>query len=292
MPVRMVVPSASGGAASLQAELLAGIMAQSGGPSFIVDHRGGFGREAGESVTARSPADGRTLLLASASMAVRAAAQPANAGFDPVRDLRPLIHLSSTPLVLVVHPAVPANSLETLLALARGSRQRLDAAVSSMIGLDGLAAALVLPPSVAARISTFSGESSALSALTGGQVDAMFVAAPLAVSHVALRRLRPLAKTAASRHPALEKLPVMANPAGDFVREQWYGLFVPAATPTDVVTDLHARIHRVLRAESLVSFFSDHALLHGDGEPGALGALLTQDIARYRALIRRGGLAL
>lgn len=293
MPVRVIVPSAPGGAASLQAEFLADAMRQSGGPALLVDHRTGFGHEAGEAVVARSPADGHTLLLASASLAVRAAMSTAGREFNPSRDLRPVIHLSSTPLLLVVHPAVPANSVEGLLALARGSGPRLEVGASSAIGLDSLAAALLLPPAVAARISPLRGESAALLAVTGGQVDAMFVTAPLAVSHVAAGRLRSLAATAASRHPALAKLPVIADTsAGKFVGSQWFGLFVPVATPDIVVGGLHARVSQSLRDDSTVSFFSGHALMRGDDEPSALGMRLRRDIARYAALIRQSGFVL
>lgn len=291
-PARVVVPTTPGGAASLQAEYLAEAMWRPGGQAWIVDHRSGFGREAGEAVVARSPADGQTLLLASASLAVRAASPPTGSGFDPTRELKPVIHLSSTPLVLAVHPAVPVTSLEQLLALARGQKYRLEVAASSAAGLDGLAAAMLLPPVAAARISIRRGESAALRALTGGQVDAMFVAAPLAVAHVAAGRLRPLATTAASRHPVLAALPTLANPSRDFVGNQWYGLFVPAGTADEVVADVHARVRQTLRAESVVSFFSDRALVPGSDDPAALGALLRQDMARYAAMIRRAGLVL
>lgn len=292
-PARVVVPAAPGGAASLQAELLADAMWQPGSRAWIVDHRsGGFGSEAGEAVVARSPADGHTLLLASASLAVRAASPPPGSGFDPTRELRPVIHLSSTPLVMAVHPGVPASSVEQLLALARGQSFRLEVAASAAIGLDSLAAAMLLPPAAAARISVHRGEFAALRALIGGQVDAMFVAAPLAVSHVAAGRLRPLATTAASRHPALAVLPAIANPQRDSVGNQWYGLFVPAATADEVVAGIHARVRHTLRAESVVSFFSDHALVPGSHDPAALGALLRQDMARYSGMIRRAGLVL
>ena len=292
MPVRVLVPSAPGGAASLQAELLAETMQLEGGRPLVIDHRNGLGREAGEAVVVRSPADGHTLLLASASLAVRGATSLAKHEFDPLLNLRPVIHLSSTPLVLVVHPAVPANSLEGLLALARGPRPRLEVAASAAIGLDSLAAALLLPTHVATRIAALRGERAALLALTGGQVDAMFVAAPLVVAHIAVGRLRPLAATAASRHPALAKLPVVANPSGDFVGNQWYGLFVPAATPDEIVKDMNVLVRRALREETAVSFFSDRALVPGSDDPAALGALLRQDISRNAALIRSAGLVL
>jgi tripartite-type tricarboxylate transporter receptor subunit TctC len=293
VPVRVIVPAAPGGAASLQAEFLAAAMGRSGSQPFLVDHRSTFGREAGEAVVARSPADGYTLLLASASLAVRAATLLAKHEFDPSRDLRPVIHLSSTPLLLVVHPAVPANSVEGLLALARRSGPRLEAASSSVIGLDRLASALLLPPAVAARISALRGESAALLALTGGQIDVMFVAAPPAVSHFAAGRLRVLAATAANRHPALARLPVIANSSEeDFVGSQWYGLFAPATTPDKIVAGMYARVRQTLRDESVVSFFSDRALVAGGDDPAAMDALLRKDIARYSALIRRAGLVL
>lgn len=288
MPVRVLVPSTPGGAASLQAGLLAGAMQEAGGRLFVVDHRSGFGSQSGEVLVAGSPADGRTLLLASASLTVRAAQPPMHRDFDPLRSLRPVIQVSSTPMVLVVHPAVPADSVGRLLVLARDSRHRLEAAAPAG-SLEHLAIALLMPPAVAARATLFRGGLEALQSLADGRVDLLFAPAPLVVPLFPEGRLRPLAAGTASRHPALKGLPVITGPQAEFVAEQWYGLFVPARTPDDVVAELRHQARIALRGEAAVSFFHQRALSPGEDDPAALDTALRRDIARYAALIRRTG---
>jgi tripartite-type tricarboxylate transporter receptor subunit TctC len=290
MPVRVVVPSSPGGAASLQAVLLASAMQDASGRLFIVDHRNGFREQAGEVLVAGSPADGRTLLLASASLAVRAAQPSLRGDFDPLRSLRPVIQVSSTPMVLVVHPAVPADSAGRLLVLARDSRRHLEAAAPAAGSLEHLATALLMPPAVAKRTKLFRGGFEALQSLADGRVDLMFAPAPLVIPLLTGGRLRPLATGTASPHPALNGLPLITGPQAEFVAEQWYGLFAPVQTPDDVVAELRRGARTALRGESAVTLFHQRALSPGPDDPAVLDAVLRRDIARYAALIRRTGL--
>jgi len=289
-PVRIVVSGVADGSAAQQALLLAETMQIQTGQPFIVDHRSGIGGAAAAAVVARSAADGRVLLLADASLAVRAAAASAGAEAAVSRELHPVGQISATPLVLAVHPRVPARSLPELLALARTRDARIQAGTGMAGGLDHLAAALLLPSAVAARIAPFRGDARAVRQLIEGQIDLLFAAAPLALPQWAAGRMRLLAVTAASRNSGLARLPVLGKAQTEFVTSQWYALFMPAATAPSVVSAMQQSMHRALHDEAVTAYFEAHAVEAVGGDAAALEALLRRETERYASLIRRASM--
>lgn len=289
-PARLVVPGVAGGGASLQANVLADALRRHSGRPFLVDHRSGLAGASAEAVVARSPADGEVLLLADASLAVRIAGPMAAAEAEVLRGLKAVGQVSSTPLVLALHPRVPAQTLAELTALARARGGFLQAGTGSAGGLDHLAAALLLPPAAAARILPFRGGSPAARALADGQIDLLFAAAPVVLQPGLAGRLRLVAVTAASVHPALASLPLLGDTMPGFVDRQWHALFAPAGTPDDVVAGLQRDMARAVRDETVAAFFSGHAVTAVGGDTAALDALLQREIARYAPLVRRAAL--
>ncbi len=289
-PVRIVVQGGADGSASRQAQLLTEAMQRQSGRQLIVDHRDGIGGSAAAAVAQRSTADGHVLLLADASLAVRAVAASAGAEHWSLRELGPVGQISSTPLVLAVHPRVPARSLPELLALARTRDARILAGTGMAGGLDHLAAALLLPSAVAARIAPFRGDARAVRQLTEGQIDLLFAAAPLALPQWAAGRVRLLAVTAASRNSGLARLPVLGNAQTEFVTSQWYALFMPATTAPSVVSAMQQSMRQALRDEAVKAYFDVHAVEAVGGDATALEALLRRETERYASLIRRASM--
>jgi len=291
LPVRIVVEGGADGSASRQAQLLAEALQRQSGRQFIIDHRDGIGGSSAAAVVARSAADGHVLLFADASLAVRAAvAASAGAADWSLRELAPVGQISSTPLVLAVHPRVPARTLPELLALARSRDVRLQAGTGMAGGLDHLAVALLLPPLTAARIAPFRGDAAATRQLAEGQIDMLFVAAPLALPQWVAGRVRLLAVTAASRNPGLTRLPVLGNAQAEFVSSQWYALFVPATAAPGLVSALQQSMRRALRDEAVTAYFEAHAVDAVSGDAAALEALLRRETERYGSLIRRAAM--
>lgn len=289
-PMRIVVPATAGGSASRQARILADALGRQTGRPFIVDHRSGLGWEAGAAVVAASPAGSRVLLLASASLAVRAAGATAAAETGILRGLKPVGQLSTTPLVLAVHPRVPAKTLAELLALARSQGGRLQAGAGTAGGLGHLAAAMLLPPVAASRIAPYRGGAAALRDLGEGRIDLLFAAAPVVLPQWVAGRLRMLAATAPSPHAGLARLPLTDTAASVSVTSQWYALFVPAGTSDGMARDLQREMRQALLDESVISFFSEHAIEAVGGDATALAGLLQREIARYAPLIRRASM--
>lgn len=290
VPTRIVVPASAGGAASRHAQLLSEVLGRQTGRPFIVDHRKGLGSETGAALVAASPADGRVLLLATASLAVRAAGATSAAEAEVLRGLKAVGLLSTTPLVLAVHPRVPAKTLAELLALARSQADRLHAGAGTAGGLSHLAAAMLLPSVAASRITPYRGSAPAVRDLGEGRIDLLFAAAPVVLPQWVAGRLRMLAATTASTHAGLALLPLPAAAASGFVTSQWYGLFVPAGTSDGMVRDLQRETRQALREESVSNYFAEHAIEMVGGDAAVLDALLQREIARYAPLIRRAAM--
>lgn len=287
-PVRLIVAGAADGGASLQARVLADALRRQTGRPFLTDHRSGLAGESATAVVARSAADGEVLLLAGASLAVRAAGLLVQT--DELRGLKAVGQVSSTPLVLVLHPRVPAQTLTELNALARARGNLLQAGAGSAGGLGHLAAALLLPPAAAARTLTFRGSGPAVRALAEGRVDLLFAAAPALLWPGVAERLRLLAVTAPSPHPVLARLPLLGDAMPGFVDRQWHALFAPAGTPDGMVSGLQRAMALALRDPAVMAHFDAHAVTAVGGDGAALDGLLQSEIARYAPLIRRTAL--
>ncbi|MCW5575139.1 MAG: tripartite tricarboxylate transporter substrate binding protein [Burkholderiales bacterium] len=284
-----MVPAAGGGSASSQAGVLAEAAQRHAGRPFILDHRSGWGEHAAAAVVSRSPADGTVVLFATAGLAVRAAGAGA-AGAEVLRRLRPVGQVSEAPLVLAVHPVVPARTPAGLVALARVPPGRLRAGAGTPGGLSHLAAAMLLPAAAAAHIMPFRGGGPALQALGEGRIDMLFAAAPAVLPHWVAGRVRMLAVTAASPHAGLARLPLLGGTASDPAVLQWHALFVPGDTPDHVVAGLQRGMHRSLRDDAVAAYFAEHAVAAVGGDGAALEALLQREIARYAPLIRRAAM--
>ena len=130
-PIRMVVPFGTGGGTDLQGRLLAEKLRQSLGQQVLVDNRAGAGGVIGTELVTKSDPDGHTLLFTTASLAVNVTLMKKNMNFDPLKDLEPVTWVSSAPLVLVVHPSVPAKSIKEVIALAKRTTGGLNMGANS-----------------------------------------------------------------------------------------------------------------------------------------------------------------
>lgn len=290
-PVRLLVPAAVDGGASLQARALAPVMRAHLGQQVIVEHYAGAGGLTGSAAVAQSPADGHTLLLTSAALAVNAAWLPEQMPFDPLSAFAPVSLMATTPLVLLTHPGVPAKSVPELIALAKRSRPLLQIGGNSAGSLSHLALSqFAQTAGFRSDALLFNGGGPALQALQQGRFDVLFAALPLAIPPVESQRLRALAVTAAEPSPRLAGVPVMTQFVPGMVIENWYALLAPAATPRAVITRLHIEVRRALAEEAIQETWSRLGLNAVNGAPEALASTLRGDIERYSALIRQGRL--
>ncbi len=292
-PLRLIVPAPADGGASLQARLLAPSLRAHLGQHVFVEHRAGASGVIGSAAVAQAPADGHTLLLTSAALAVNAAWLPEQMPFDALTAFAPVSLIATAPLVLVVHPGVPAKTVGELVALAKRARPPIHAG-GNAAGSFSQVALTLFSRAAGFRTETvlFNGGGPAAQSLAQGQYDLLFMAAPVALRLVTTQRLRALAVTAAEPMPQLSGVPAMKQFFPGLVIENWYALLAPAATPQPVIARLHAEVRRALGDETVREGYAALGLVAAGSAPEVLAQTLQQDVARYAGLIRRGDLRL
>ncbi len=293
-PIRIIVGQTAGGVSDLIARMVAQRFTETFKQSAVVENRAGAAGGIGTEMAVRAAPDGYTLLLSSAGPIVINPGLYPKLGYDPIRDLAPIAFLATSPLVLVVHPSVPAHNVKDLIALAtqkRAQPYRLNYGSGGNGSPPHLTAEL-FKSMTGARMThvPFKGSAPSLIALVGGQVDLSFSTVAITLPQLKAGRIRALAVTSPQRSPAAPHLPTMAE-AGlpDFESQQWFGLFGPTALPKDIIGKIGGELSRWLESGEV------RARLSAEGaEPGKLpldqfAAFIRTDAARWLKAIKVSG---
>ncbi|MCA3075745.1 MAG: tripartite tricarboxylate transporter substrate binding protein [Rhodocyclaceae bacterium] len=288
-PIRLVVPFAVGGGADILGRLFAQKLSEQLGRSVVVDTRAGAGGNVGAEITARAPADGYTVMFTTNSMAVNVSLYP-KLNYDAIADLRPVALVAAVPLVLVVHPLVPAKSVKELVALAKKRPGGLNFG-SNGSGTTSHLSGVLLADLTKSSIThiPYKGAGAVITALLGGEVDMGFVGAVGATPHLKAGRLRPLAVSTAQRSSNLPDVPTMASMFPGFETDAWYGFFVPTGTPVPVVSRLYEEIRKAQGAADVKA-----AMARDGADPRNLGpddfpAFFRQEVEKYAKLVKLAG---
>jgi tripartite-type tricarboxylate transporter receptor subunit TctC len=285
-PVRLVVPFPPGGGADIVARLLAPQLQQSLGPSFYVENRAGAAGRIGAGLVAKAEPDGATLLVTTESSLVIAPYASQSLGYDPVKDFAPVSLLSRNPVVLVVHPSVPAKTLAEYIALARAHPGEQLFASSGVGGPNHLAGEMFnRMAGVTIGHVPFSGTGAAIPAVLSNQVGAMWGFAAGLIPHIRAGALRALAIGSRARSPVLPEVPTVAE-AGvpGYEAVSWIGLLAPAGTPADALARLGEAVRKAMQDGRVRGTIES-----GGGEIVASGAeefraVIAADLARYAGL--------
>lgn len=290
-PVRIIVPFAPGGGTDIQARLLAKNFHASMGQTFIVDNRAGASGLIGAELAVKSPPDGYTILFTTASLAVNVTLYGSRVKFDALKDLAPVSWISSTPLVLVAHPSVPAKSVRELVALASRDNSLLNFASNGAGTTSHLSIEMLKQiAGVKATHIPFKGGGPSMVSLLSGETDALFATGPVAAPHVKSGRVRGLAVTTAKKSSTFPTLPTMNSFYPDFESDNWYAMFFPAGTPKPIVDKLNSEIAKALKADDMREFMPREALDPVASSPEALQANFQREIARYAKIIKAGNI--
>jgi tripartite-type tricarboxylate transporter receptor subunit TctC len=290
-PVRIIVPFAPGGGADIQARLLAKNFHESTGQTFVADNRTGAGGLIAAELTVQSPPDGYTMLLTTATIAVNTTLFGKRMRFSAEKDLAPITWLSSTPLVLVIHPSVPARSVKELVALGRSRPGSLTSAVNAVGSTSHLAAEMLKQLGrIETAIVPFKGGSLAILSVMSGECDLLFATGPVAMPQLNSGKVRALAVTTPKRSSAFPDLPTMNTFYPGFESDNWYALFFPAGTPGDIVTRVNGLIAKAFQAPDVREFMKREALDPVASTPEELGNLVKREIAKYAQVIAKGNI--
>jgi tripartite-type tricarboxylate transporter receptor subunit TctC len=291
-PVRIIVPFAPGGGTDIQARLLGKNFFESMGQTFVVENRAGASGIIGAELGVRAPADGYTILFTTASLAVNVTLYGKRVKFDPLKDLTPVSWITSTPLVLVTHPSVPAKSVKELVALAKKTGA-LNAASNGAGTTSHLSVEMLTQMAgIKATHIPFKGGGPSMISVVSGETDFLFATGPVAAPQIKAGKVRGLAVTTAKKSSTFPQLPTMASIYSGFESDNWYAMFFPTGTPKPIVDKLNAEIKKALNAADIREFMPREALDPVASTPEELGALFRREIARYAKVIAAGNIRL
>ncbi len=288
--IDLLVPFVAGGTTDNIARLIAQRFSESWTQTVVVNNRPGGGGTIATQVVAKAPPDGHTLLVTTIGFAITAAMQ--KLPYDPIRDFAPISELASLPLMLVVHPSVPATNLQEFIALAKSKPGALDYA-SAGIGTSPQLAAEMFKSMAGVDLVhvPFKGNAEANNALLGGHMKIYFALVPAVLQHVKAGTLRALAVTAERR------LPLSAGRADHrqsgfpgYEISSWQGVFAPAGTPKDVVAKINGELVRMVNAPEVRARMSLEGAEPVGSAPDQFAARVQSEIAKWAKVMKDAGI--
>jgi tripartite-type tricarboxylate transporter receptor subunit TctC len=285
-PVRIIVPYPPGGGTDLVARVIAQKLGDAFGRPLIVDNRPGANGLIGTEATAKAPPDGYTLGMATPGPVTVAKSLYPKLGYDPERDLAPVILANASPNVLAIHPSVPARSVRELLALAK--TRPLRAGVSTIGSVQHLLAEMLNHSSgVKLDIITYKGGAQVATDVVGGQIESLWSVLPVVLPFIHSGRLRVLAVASEKRTALLPAAPTTRE-AGfpGVVAAAWNGVVAPAATPQPVIAALNREIARSLQAHDVKERFISLGMEAIGGSPEDFGAFIRAETTKWAKLVK------
>ncbi|MDB5809726.1 MAG: hypothetical protein JWN94_1848 [Betaproteobacteria bacterium] len=287
-PIRILVPFVPGGATDILARLVANNLTQTWGQQVVVDNRPGANGILAADLTAKATPDGHTLLFVAIGHAINPLLQK-NLPYNTEKDFTPVSLTAVLPLIVTVHPSVPAISVKELIALAKtrklsyasggvGSSQHLATALfTSMAKID-----IVHVP--------YKGGNQGLLDTVGGQVNMMISTILSLTPHIKSGRLRGLAITTSKRNAAWADMPTVAE-AGlpGYQSIAWYGMVAPAHLPPATLKKLSTEVARIIRSKEVSENLTAQGADPAGSSPAEFGAFIKAEMQRYEKVVRDAG---
>jgi tripartite-type tricarboxylate transporter receptor subunit TctC len=288
--VRIVVPFGAGGPADVAARLIGNILQESFGQPFVVENRTGAGGVIGTLEVAKSQADGYTLLMMSNTQtANESLLTPDQRKYELMRDLAPIAPVNSSDLVIVVHPSVPAGTLQEFIALARSQPGKLNYASSGQGTPYHMAGELFKATAGIDVVHVpYRNSGEARSGVIGGQVQMMIDAVPAMAPNVGEKQVRALATTGKQRSAVLPDVPT-ASEAGvaGYEATIWLGLMAPAGTPKPIIDKLSAAVNGIVKRPDIVKLWKDQGAVPMSMTPEEFDRFLRGDIVKWADVVKK-----
>jgi tripartite-type tricarboxylate transporter receptor subunit TctC len=290
-PVRLIVATSPGGGTDTLARILGAAMSERLGQPFVIDNRAGGSGIVGTELVARANPDGHTLLMGFiASLAITPAMMPTP--YDPLKDLSTIGLVADAQYLLVVHPSVPARSLQEFVAYAKANPGKINVASAGygtpvhlsgelfkqVAGID-----LVMVP--------YKGGGPAAAAVLAGESQAIFGSVSATLPQIKAGKLIALGTTGAKRSAAAPQYPTIAEQGyPGFQVSSWYALMGPAGLPQPLVAKLNQAVQEVLRLPEVRSQMARQGLEPTGGTPAAAHAHLERELATWKRVIKTAGI--
>jgi tripartite-type tricarboxylate transporter receptor subunit TctC len=276
-PVRVIVGFAAGGGVDITARLIAQWMSERLGQSFIVEDRPGADGNIATEVVVNSAPDGYTLLLAAVPNAVNATLYQ-QLNFNFIHDIVPVSGVIQVPMVVLVHPSVPAKTIPEFIAYAKANPGKVNMGSAGIGSAPHMAGALF---NVMAGVNLihvpYRGQGPALVDLLAGQIQVVFATVPGTTDYIKTGKLRALAVTTAARADVLPDVPAVAETVPGYDASQWYGIGAPKGTPADIVDTLNKTINAAFADTTMKKRFADIGGEPLPGAPAVFGKLIADE---------------
>src|SRR4029450_170187 len=290
-PVRIINPYPPGGSVDVMARILAQKLTEALGQQVIVENRSGGGGNTGSDFVAEAEPDRYTLLFTAPGPLTVNQTLYSKLSFDPTTDFAPIALFATAPIVLIVNPAVPANNVRELIALAKKEPDKINFASAGNGTTNHLSGELFKSMAQIDIVHVpYRGAGPAMNDTVGGHVQMFFDLMPVVLPQIAAGKVRALANAGIRRPAALPNVPTVAEQGlAGFDASSWYGLVAPAKTPEPVLAKLRHQVAKAPKAPDMV------ARIHELGsEPGTVsgkdfGAFLAGETRQWADVIRTSG---
>ena len=287
-PIRVIVPFAPGGPADIQGRLIGPKLTEALGQPIVIENRAGGNTLIGTEVTARADPDGHTIEIISASFAINTSLY-AKLPYDSVRDFAPITQLTSGPAIVVVHPSLPARSIQELIALARSRPGQI---VYGSAGLPSQLAVELFKVMTGTDLLhvPYKGQGPAMIDLVAGHVSVSFPTILGALAHYKAGRLRALATTGSKRAAAAPELPtVMEAGLPGYEAANWFGTVAPGKTPPAIVARLSQEIGRALHMADVRERLLTQGMEPVSNTPEQFSAYIRSEMTKWAKVVKASG---
>jgi tripartite-type tricarboxylate transporter receptor subunit TctC len=288
-PIRLIVGFPAGGPTDITARVMGQWLSERLGQQCVIENRGGAGSNIAVEATIGAPPDGYTLLIVGATNAINATLYE-KLNFNFIRDIAPVAGIIRVPLIMEVHPSVPAKTVAEFIAYAKARPGKIN------MGSGGIGTTLHVSGELFKMMTgvdmlhvPYRGAGPMLTDLLGGQVQVGFDPMPSSIGYVKAGQLRPLAVTTATRSEALPELPTVGDFVPGYEASTWYGVGAPKTTPAEIIERLNKEINAGLADPKLKARLSDLGGMMLTGSAAEFGAFIVEETEKWAKVVKFSG---
>lgn len=287
-PIRIIVPFAVGGIADTFGRVIGIKLTEAWGQPVIIENRTGAGGNIGAELVAKSAPDGYTLVMGNNGTHAVNVNLFKSIPFDPIKDFIPIAHVLEAEGLLVVNPAIKANSVREIVEMARAQPGKLSYASGGLGTTSHLAGELFKSTAKVDIVHVpYKGNSPAIADLLSGQTQLSFATMPTVLPHVKAGKLRAIASIGLARTVALPDVPTVAESGlPGFEVSNWIGLFAPVGTPPEIVAKLNAEVQKIMRSADVQKRLESEGARFIPTTPAQFASFQRDELAKWAKIIK------